>query len=222
MKELFWKMVIGNFGKYQENKMQGRLIPNDQLNEFLDNIISQNINDYLNQSNYSIDIHNDVYVHHVINIISNFIFEHDLIKIDPNYGGVGFNLNGSLGSVAVDIALVHLLLQNIFNRPFSNENLLKANLLNTKLKELNEFAANVINEKIERFDDDYVKSQNCEIFMNNFANFVTENELGSCSVIAYQILSSDENKGKSKEELQKLHKELESVIFKEEEPKLKH
>lgn len=201
--------------------MSGRLINNnDDLNNFLDVINNTDIFEYVRQwsidhnIHYEIDEFEKVWAGLAITSVRNFVFEQNLSDVDSNYGGRGLNINGSFGTGVFDIHLLHLLMQNLMNKSYSENNLKKLELYKIELRKENDSLDEIINWKISNFEKDDIQANAAEEVLNKFVNFVKEYELGICSFQTYKILTSDEHKEKSKKEIQLLSKGLERQNFK--------
>lgn len=210
--------------------MSGRLINNnDKLNTFLDSVNNTDISEYVRQwsidhnIHYEIDEFEKVWAGLAITGVRNFVFEQNLSDVDSNYGGRGLNINGSFGTGVFEIHLLHLLMQNLMNKSYSESNLKKLELYKIELKKENDSLNEIIDWKIFNFEKDDIQANlrgyadlpnDVEEVLNKFLNFVKEYKLGVCSFQTYKILTSNEHKGKSKKEIQLLYKGLERQNFK--------
>ncbi len=199
---------------------RGRLINNNEnLNNLLDSINNTDIFDYVkqwvvdNNIHYETNEYEKVWAALAVTCVRNFIFENDLSDVDSNFGGRGLNVN-NLGTGILDIHILHLLIQNIMNISYSESNVKKLQLYKIKLQNANDELIEIIDWKISNFEEDSKTTKNIEDIFNDFTNFQKVNELGCCSFEVYKILTSDEHKGKSKKEIQLLHKGLERQSLK--------
>lgn len=182
------------------NYIPSRLLENKGLNDFLDELNNTSIQELTNQY-----CNGEFYVEMIVDQIERYLRNiPDLASL--NYGGRGFNESGTFGMYSVQSCCLNLLIHNLFDKPYSEENITKANLYKEFWLEINKNSFASIEEKISNFEKDFNDSIRTSNWMNEQSDFMNRNELSGMRVFDYPVLLEKEKQGATKEEIQEFNK----------------